>query len=128
MFYLDSNLISSLKFLPSENIGRIIKSAICEEFTENLNEVEKALSLNIKQFNEGKKENYKQAALKRWNKIKEQKQQTQKGDLTKRELQKKYNNKGFNYDPYSQSNYNNIPQKHFDSLLNQRILESETVI
>lgn len=126
MFYLDSNLKFNFKLLPVESVGRIIKSAICEEFTENLNEVEKALYLEIKQFNEGKKENRKQAALKRWNKIKQEK--TQKGDLPKRELQKKYNNKGFNYDPYSQSNYNNIPQKHFDSLLNQRILESETVI
>ena len=107
MFYLDSNLKFNLKLLPIESVGRIIKSVICEEFTEDLNEVENALYLEIKQFNEGKKENRKQAALKRWEKRKAgaiQKEQTQKEDLPKRDLpiQQQTNLKKSIYNNYKQ--------------------------
>ena len=90
MFYLDSNFINTLKLLPVESIGKIIKNVINEEATENLNEFENDLYLNIKSLNEEKQTNYKAAALKRWQKRKaEQKQQTQKEqkeDLPKRDL------------------------------------------
>ncbi|MBR0183577.1 MAG: hypothetical protein IJQ10_00180 [Clostridia bacterium] len=123
MFYLDSNLISALKVLPFESVGKIFKSVICEEFTENLNEVEKSLSLEIKSLNKGKKENYKQAALKRWQTRKQEK--TQKEDLPKRELRN--NNRAYN-GGFQQSYNSNIPVKQFDPLLDRFITLNETVI
>ena len=127
MFYLDSNLISSLKVLPFESVGKIFKSVICEEFTENLNEVEKALYLEIKQFNEGKKENRKQAALKRWQTRKAEKQEkTQKEDLPKRDIRN--NNRGYYNGGFQQSYNSNMPVKQFDPLLDRFISLNETVI
>lgn len=107
MFYLDSNLKLSFNLLSFESIGKIIKCFVCEESTEDLNEVENALYLEIKQFNEGKKENRKQAALKRWQKIKEEKQEKtqkeQKEDLPKRDLPIQQTN-------FKKSIYNNYKQ------------------
>ena len=127
MFYLDSNLISSLKVLPFESIGKIIKSVICEEFTENLNEVENALSLEIKSFNEGKKEKRKTGAFKCWQTRKAEKQEkTQKEDLPKRDLRN--NNRGYYNGGFQQSYNSNIPVKQFDPLLDRFISLNETVI
>lgn len=93
MFYLDSNLKLSFNLLSFESIGKIIKCFVCEESTKDLNEVEKILYLEIKQFNEGKKEKRKTAALKRWEKRKAgaiQKEKTQKEDLPKNATFKDY--------------------------------------
>lgn len=80
-----------LNILSNEQLGKVIREFL-KPSNILLTEVE-AVFLNA--LNENK-ENYKQAALKRWKKIKEEKQEkTQKGDLQKREITQKQYNKPF---------------------------------
>ena len=56
-----------------ESIGKIIKKNICEEFTDILNEIETPLYLEIKYFNNQKKQKRQNAINKRWQKVKAEK-------------------------------------------------------
>lgn len=83
MLYLDSNLINTLKFLPVESVGRIIKKLILEnDFQEVLNDIETSIYNELKAKNDKRKDNIKQINIKGWQKRKEQKaEQNPKRDL-----------------------------------------------
>lgn len=94
-----------LSILSNEQIGRIIKKLILEnDFQEVLNDIETVLLISLKE----KQTNYKTAALKRWQKRKEQKE-----DLPKRDL------------PIQQTNFKKTIYNNYKQLPSQNTQHSQ---
>lgn len=94
MLYIDSNLINTLKFLPVDSIGRIIKKLILEnDFQDFLNDIETSIYNELKAKNDKRKDNIKQINIKGWQKRKEQKKQKEDLPIQQTNFKKSiYNN------------------------------------